>query len=128
MLGNDDDFLGHGLDLPLPMQGSSRSRPATLNQTPLDWDGNERRIREMARPAARKDGVQRALPARALHQRLRLLKTPFLSPAVGAPRALEVLGVAGAGHARHDRVLWLAASRIRRACTTCARWPVDRKS
>ena len=61
---------------------------ATLNQTPLDWDGNERRIREML-GRARKDGVSvLCLPELCISGYG--CEDAFLSPAVRAT-ALEVL-------------------------------------
>ena len=61
---------------------------ATLNQTPLDWDGNERRIREML-GRARKQGVSvLCLPELCISGYG--CEDAFLSPAVRAT-ALEVL-------------------------------------
>jgi NAD+ synthase (glutamine-hydrolysing) len=61
---------------------------ATLNQTPLDWDGNERRIRA-ALASARKDGVSvLCLPELCISGYG--CEDAFLSPAVRAT-ALEVL-------------------------------------
>jgi len=61
---------------------------ATLNQTPLDWDGNERRIREML-VRARQDGVSvLCLPELCISGYG--CEDAFLSPAVRAT-ALEVL-------------------------------------
>ena len=44
---------------------------ASLNQTPLDWVGNQRRIEAVLRQAACRGG-ELARPARALHDGLRL--------------------------------------------------------
>jgi len=61
---------------------------ATLNQTPLDWDGNERRLREML-ARARQDGVSvLCLPELCISGYG--CEDAFLSPAVRAT-ALEVL-------------------------------------
>src|SRR5436190_2031332 len=61
---------------------------ATLNQTPLDWDGNERRIRDML-ARARNDGVSvLCLPELCISGYG--CADAFLSPAVRAT-ALEVL-------------------------------------
>jgi NAD+ synthase (glutamine-hydrolysing) len=61
---------------------------ATLNQTPLDWDGNERRIREML-TRARNEGVSvLCLPELCISGYG--CEDAFLSPAVRAT-ALEVL-------------------------------------
>src|ERR1043165_9883210 len=61
---------------------------ATLNQTPLDWDGNERRLREML-ARARSEGV-RVLCLPELWISGYGCEDAFLSPAVRAT-ALEVL-------------------------------------
>jgi NAD+ synthase (glutamine-hydrolysing) len=62
---------------------------ATLNQTPLDWDGNERRIRDMLR-RARSEGVSvLCLPELCISGYG--CEDAFLSPAVRAT-SLEVLG------------------------------------
>ncbi len=62
---------------------------ATLNQTPLDWDGNERRIRQML-ARARSEGVSvLCLPELCISGYG--CEDAFLSPAVRAT-AVEVLG------------------------------------